>query len=66
MTGGRGRRGSRPVRYFEADEIPAQLVLDERDVVVEVRPWLVHLGPSIVSVQLTTAARMSGSQPSSA
>jgi hypothetical protein len=29
----------RPVRFFEADEIPAQLVLDERDLVVEVRPW---------------------------
>jgi len=29
----------RPLRYFEADEIPAQLVLDERDLVVEVRPW---------------------------
>ena len=28
------------LRYFEADDIPAQLVLDERDVVVEVRPWL--------------------------
>ena len=27
----------RAVRFFEADEIPAQLVLDERDVVVEVR-----------------------------
>jgi len=29
----------RTVQYFEADEIPAQLVLDERDLVVEVRPW---------------------------
>jgi hypothetical protein len=29
----------RPVRYFEAADIPAQLVLDERDIVVEVRPW---------------------------
>jgi hypothetical protein len=28
-----------PVRYFEAADIPAQLVLDERDIVVEVRPW---------------------------
>jgi len=28
-----------PLRYFEANEIPAQLVLDERDLVVEVRPW---------------------------
>ena len=29
----------RPVRYFESDDIPAQLVLDERDLVVEVNPW---------------------------
>jgi hypothetical protein len=29
----------RPVRYFEAADIPAQLELDERDIVVEVRPW---------------------------
>jgi hypothetical protein len=29
----------RPLRYFEADEIPAQLLLDERDLVVEVNPW---------------------------
>ena|SRR6185312_16991579 len=29
----------RPVRYLEADDIPAQLVLDERDPVVEVNPW---------------------------
>jgi len=29
----------RPVRYFEADDIPAQLVLDEGDLVVEVNPW---------------------------
>ena len=29
----------RPVRYFEADDIPAQLVLDEGDMVVEVNPW---------------------------
>jgi hypothetical protein len=28
-----------PVRYFEADHIPAQLVLDEGDLVVEVNPW---------------------------
>jgi hypothetical protein len=28
----------RPVRFFEADGTPAQLVLDERDLVVEVRP----------------------------
>lgn len=29
----------RPVRYFEAADIPAQLELDERDVVVKVNPW---------------------------
>ena len=29
----------RPVRYFEAEDIPAQLVLDEQDLVVEVTPW---------------------------
>jgi hypothetical protein len=29
----------RPVRYFEAEDIPAQLELDERDVVIEVSPW---------------------------
>jgi len=29
----------RPVRYFEASDIPAQLELDERDVVVKVNPW---------------------------
>jgi hypothetical protein len=29
----------RPVRYFEAADIPAQLELDERDVVVKIRPW---------------------------
>jgi hypothetical protein len=29
----------RPVRYFEAADIPAQLELDERDVVVKVKPW---------------------------
>ena len=29
----------RPVRFFEAEDIPVQLVLDERDLVVEVRPW---------------------------
>jgi hypothetical protein len=29
----------RPVRYFEATDIPAQLELDERDVVIKVRPW---------------------------
>ncbi|HEY7154669.1 MAG TPA: SMI1/KNR4 family protein [Gemmataceae bacterium] len=29
----------RPVRYFEAADIPAQLELDERDVVVKVSPW---------------------------
>jgi hypothetical protein len=29
----------RPLRYFESNEIPAQLVLDERDLVVEVKPW---------------------------
>jgi hypothetical protein len=28
----------RPVRYFEAAYIPVQLELDERDIVVEVRP----------------------------
>jgi hypothetical protein len=30
----------RPVRYFETSDIPAQLELDERDVVVKVKPWL--------------------------
>jgi hypothetical protein len=30
----------RRVRYFEAADIPVQLELDERDVVVNVRPWL--------------------------
>lgn len=30
----------RPVRYFEAPSIPAQLELDERDVVIKVSPWL--------------------------
>jgi hypothetical protein len=30
----------RPVRYFEASDIPAQLELDERDLVVKVKPWL--------------------------
>lgn len=29
----------RPVRYFEAADIPAQLELDERDVVVKISPW---------------------------
>jgi hypothetical protein len=29
----------RPVRYFEADDIPAQVVLDEGNLVVEVNPW---------------------------
>lgn len=29
----------RPIRYFEASEIPAQLELDERGVVVKVNPW---------------------------
>jgi hypothetical protein len=29
----------RPVRYFEAADIPAQLELDERDIVVRVNPW---------------------------
>ena len=29
----------RPVRYFEAADIPAQLELDERDIVVKVDPW---------------------------
>ena len=29
----------RPVRFFEAEDIPVQLVVDERDLVVEVRPW---------------------------
>jgi hypothetical protein len=28
-----------PMRYFELEDIPAQLVLNERDLVVEVRPW---------------------------
>jgi hypothetical protein len=31
---------SRPVWYFEATDIPAQLELDERDIVVKVKPWL--------------------------
>ena len=30
----------RPVRYFESEDIPAQLVLDERDLVAEIKPWL--------------------------
>ena len=29
----------RSIRYFEADDIPCQLELDERDVVVKVNPW---------------------------
>jgi hypothetical protein len=29
----------RPVRYLEAAEIPAQLELDEQDVVIKVNPW---------------------------
>jgi len=29
----------RPVRYFEAPDIPAQLELDDRDVVVKISPW---------------------------
>jgi hypothetical protein len=29
----------RPVRYLEAADIPAQLELDEQDVVVKIRPW---------------------------
>jgi hypothetical protein len=29
----------RPVRYFEASDIPVQLELDEHDVVIAVRPW---------------------------
>jgi hypothetical protein len=29
----------RPVRYFEASDIPAQLELDEHDIVVKVTPW---------------------------
>jgi len=29
----------RPVWYFEAADIPAQLELDERDVVVKISPW---------------------------
>lgn len=29
----------RPTRYFEASDIPAQLELDERDVVVKISPW---------------------------
>ncbi len=29
----------RPVRYFEAADIPAQLELDERDVVINVKAW---------------------------
>jgi hypothetical protein len=29
----------RPVRYFEAADIPAQLEIDERDVVVKICPW---------------------------
>jgi hypothetical protein len=30
----------RPIRYFEATDIPAQLELDEHDVVIKVSPWL--------------------------
>jgi hypothetical protein len=30
---------NRPIWYFEASDIPAQLELDERDIVVKVRPW---------------------------
>ena len=26
-------------RYFEADDIPAQLELDEKDVVIKIQPW---------------------------
>ena len=29
----------RPVQYFEADDIPAQLELDEHNVVIKVNPW---------------------------
>jgi hypothetical protein len=29
----------RPVRYFEAADFPAQIELDERDLVVKVSPW---------------------------
>jgi hypothetical protein len=29
----------RPVRYFEATGIPAQLELDERDFVIKINPW---------------------------
>lgn len=29
----------RPVRYFEAIDIPAQLELDEQDLVIKVSPW---------------------------
>lgn len=29
----------RPIRYFEATDIPCQLELDERDVVVKINPW---------------------------
>jgi hypothetical protein len=29
----------RPVQYFEATDIPAQLELDEQDVVIKVSPW---------------------------
>jgi hypothetical protein len=29
----------RPVRYYEAADIPVQLELDEQDVVVKVSPW---------------------------
>lgn len=29
----------RPVRYFEAADFPAQLELDEQDVVIKVNPW---------------------------
>ena len=29
----------RPVRYFEAADIPVQLELDEQEVVVKVSPW---------------------------
>jgi hypothetical protein len=34
------------LRFFEASGIPAQLVLDKGDVVVEVRPWpFISAGP---------------------
>jgi hypothetical protein len=35
----------RLVRYFESADVPAQIVLDERDVVVEVRPWFIVARP---------------------